>query len=369
MANNQSAYWNGIHSFLSDIDNRATHIAAGPDNEGLERNLQNSIRNFQNHLDNGRYISSKSALAEFIFAERETNKNFAVLLAEVAIMPGNQQLQNNKQTLFAVSALSNFERNISKRAATASGKTIERIRGELEVLVKNEELESSKRLDELDGLIALREQKAEASTKTMATTLGKHKSNTRNEQHKLRDEVKEQTDALIQSVRDETETIKETYESKMALQAPIQYWKDKSKNHKWATIILAGLFILYSALAIWALIGFILAFDGSVNGFILSWKGAGVGPVASFAGLIGLGMIFARIFYRLFSSQLHLWNDASERVIMIQTYLSMAQQGHAKEEFLGALLHRLFSPSADGIVKSDLGAVGPIDGLASLLRK
>jgi len=43
--------------------------------------------------------------------------------------------------------------------------------------------------------------------------------------------------------------------------------------------------------------------------------------------------------------------------------LAMAQKEHVKEEFLGALLHRLFSPSADGIVKSDLGSVSIADML------
>ena len=46
---------------------------------------------------------------------------------------------------------------------------------------------------------------------------------------------------------------------------------------------------------------------------------------------------------------------------MIQTYLALAQKGHAKEEFLGALLARLFSPSSDGVVKDDFSSVGPMD--------
>ncbi|MBL1435266.1 MAG: hypothetical protein COB08_003580 [Rhodobacteraceae bacterium] len=201
----------------------------------------------------------------------------------------------------------------------------------------------------------------------MAATLGKHKSSTRQEQHELRQQTKDAVDPLILDLTKATTTIKETYESKMALQAPIQYWKDKAKSPKRATKWFAALFVLYSGLTLCLLISFIQSYGNGLQGFIASWSDVGVGAVAPFTGLIGLGMLFARILYRLFASQLHLWNDAHERVVMIQTYLSLAQQGHAKEAFLGALLQRLFSPSADGIVKSDLGAVGPTDALWKLL--
>lgn len=200
----------------------------------------------------------------------------------------------------------------------------------------------------------------------MAATLGKHKSSTRQEQHELRQQTKDAVDQLILDLTKATTTIKETYESKMALQAPIQYWKDKAASHQTATKWFAALFVLYSALTLWLLISFIQSYGSGLQGFIASWNNVGVGAIASFAGLIGLGMLFARILYRLFASQLHLWNDAHERVVMIQTYLSLAQQGHAKEEFLGALLQRLFSPSTDGIVKSDLGSVGIIGAVTKI---
>ena len=54
---------------------------------------------------------------------------------------------------------------------------------------------------------------------------------------------------------------------------------------------------------------------------------------------------------------------------MIQTYLALAAEGHAKEEFLGALMQRLFSPSTDGIVKAELGTVGPMDALLKAAGK
>ena len=48
---------------------------------------------------------------------------------------------------------------------------------------------------------------------------------------------------------------------------------------------------------------------------------------------------------------------------MVNTYLALADGGHAKEANMVALYNRLFAPAADGIVKDDLGSIGVGDYL------
>ncbi len=51
---------------------------------------------------------------------------------------------------------------------------------------------------------------------------------------------------------------------------------------------------------------------------------------------------------------LHLLTDAGERVVMVQTYLSLTEGDHlASKEDRQLILQVLFRPAADGIVKDE----------------
>ena len=68
-------------------------------------------------------------------------------------------------------------------------------------------------------------------------------------------------------------------------------------------------------------------------------------------------------------SQLHLSNDADERVTMVNTYLALRQGGHANEQHMQVALERLFAPATDGMVKEDLGPVTSADAIKSVLAR
>ncbi len=267
-----------------------------------------AVKEIELALENGTYIGSGTPKGKFLIEEGETDPAFGLKLLEVVLNKNRNFIPSDRQELLAIFALNDFERGFSKKRLKES-------------------------IDE--------------SQKIVADLL------------RIQPEVVEALD----NTKAELADFKAALKKEIALKEPIDYWSKKSDNHKYATVILALLFIGYSATALFFLANFIPDFKDGIQGFIASWKDTGVGAVASFAGLIGIGMVIARVLYRLFASQLHLWNDARERVTMIQTYLALAAEGHAKEEFLGALMQRLFSPSSDGIVKSDLGAVGPLDGI------
>ena len=286
----------------------------------LAQNVNQALSELQNLIDQGTYIPATSKLGRFISESRRTDRHLPVRILWLALNPEDKNIPMDVLMLQAFVTLNDFryEKTLSERSRTTDS-LIKR----LEDLVSEEETHAQGRREALDK----------------AVTEG---------QNRFDEKI-------------------ELLEKKLALHAPIDYWRGKAENHRNATGVLASAFVVYSATALYYLASFILGFDGGIQGFIASWKDAGLGAVASFAGLIGIGMIIARVLYRLFASQLHLWNDARERVTMIQTYLALAAEGHTKDAFLGALMQRLFSPSVDGIVKSELGSVGPLEGVMKQL--
>ena len=60
-----------------------------------------------------------------------------------------------------------------------------------------------------------------------------------------------------------------------------------------------------------------------------------------------------RITVKIALSNLHLSEDAHERVVMIQTYLSFVQEGKIEEKDKQLILTSLFRPSNIGIIKDE----------------
>jgi hypothetical protein len=67
-----------------------------------------------------------------------------------------------------------------------------------------------------------------------------------------------------------------------------------------------------------------------------------------------LAFWFIRLLVRIFLSNIHLENDASERVTMAKTYLALIRDGSFEgKEHIGTILAALFRPTGDGIVKDE----------------
>ena len=324
-AQNESKTWGWTVTVAGEIDDNfqgilndiRENIFAPVSGIFSTRDIENKLEDIQNRIDEGKYIPTTSKIGRFIFNLRKTDNILATKVLWLSLQPPTVQIPTDGQTLSA-----------------------------------------------FISLLGLRQEHSiEHSLLTSKTLVGKHQDILISEE-KLALKFKEEQQSLIDNVKKELADFKQTIKEEIALKEPIHYWTEKAAEHEKAKNRWGILLTIYSVTVLILLASFILRYDDSIKGFIASWKDAGLGAVASFAGLIGIGMVIARVLYRLFASQLHLWNDARERVTMIQTYLALAAEGHAKEEFLGALMQRLFSPSVDGIVKSELGAVGVMDAVA-----
>ena len=167
----------------------------------------------------------------------------------------------------------------------------------------------------------------------------------------------------------ELQNIKDAYDKHMALAAPVDYWESKQKRHfswMWVSglitalcMILAG-WLLHCELA--AVATNAIASNSSSStlamkqeGFVGVLSALATWRLGSFILLATLAFWVLRLLVRIFLSNLHLENDARERVTMVKTYLALIREGSlsSDSENLKAVLAALFRPTGDGIVKDE----------------
>lgn len=148
----------------------------------------------------------------------------------------------------------------------------------------------------------------------------------------------------------EMESLRKTFREEMALRAPAAYWEKKRTGHR-----------------IWAIVSGAFSFAGIASAAgLLGWQihdllantPQGAAPetwrlaVLTLIGVFGVWAL--RLVVRMFLSHLHLLADAGERIVMVQTYLSLLEgdQLEGKED-RQLILQALFRPASDGIVKDE----------------
>ena len=146
------------------------------------------------------------------------------------------------------------------------------------------------------------------------------------------------------------EALRQTFREELALRAPAEYWKEKLKGHRRWAWVSGGLSFLGigSAAAGLSLQIHELLNKTPINTAPETWR-------LAVLALIGVFTVWAlRLVVRMFLSHLHLLTDAGERVVMVQTYLSLLEGDHlASKEDRQLILQALFRPATDGIVKDE----------------
>ncbi|MFN0075712.1 MAG: DUF6161 domain-containing protein [Prosthecobacter sp.] len=144
--------------------------------------------------------------------------------------------------------------------------------------------------------------------------------------------------------------IEDTFHNKLALQKPIDYWREKKVSH----VKLAKRFA-------WAS-GIVLVVFGVGLGFLIHWAfgnlEANENPKHWQVGVTIIAAFFViwivRLLVRMFLSHQHLAADAAERVTMVQTYLSLSLEGQGVAPAdRSVILQQLFKSASDGLVKDD----------------
>jgi ABC-type multidrug transport system fused ATPase/permease subunit len=151
--------------------------------------------------------------------------------------------------------------------------------------------------------------------------------------------------------RKEWSTLKNTYDTQLALQAPRTYWAKQRDEHKLAAATRQNWFIVASVVSL-----FVVAIFIYVMWNTFSAKNVGDVPLAMWVitgAVLGVSFWVIRLFSRLYLSREHLLRDAEERVTMIETFLALMQHEHLKGDDLKFVLAAIFRPTEDGLVKDD----------------
>lgn len=146
------------------------------------------------------------------------------------------------------------------------------------------------------------------------------------------------------------EDLRRTFREELALRAPAEYWSKKRDGHlKWAWIS--------GAVSFAGIGGAALGLGWQIHELLNKTPAGSVPETWRLAvlALVGVFTVWAlRLVVRMFLSHLHLLADASERVVMVQTYLSLMEGDHlASKEDRQLILQALFRPATDGLVKDE----------------
>ena len=173
-------------------------------------------------------------------------------------------------------------------------------------------------------------------------------------------------DSAFKDAAEKLQDLIDTFRSKIALQAPIEYWQRKRRAHRG----FAGVLGFFSLVGV-AVVGTMLYGEiDKLLGAPDSGQTTGAIPHAPewrIAVLVLFGTLSVwvlRILVRMFLSQLHLAADASERMTMVNTYLALKEGGNTfADEDLRLILQALFRPTSDGLVKDDALPAGVWEGI------
>lgn len=157
-------------------------------------------------------------------------------------------------------------------------------------------------------------------------------------------------DEILASSKAELTAITKTYDDKLALQASVSYWTSKRNSHRLWSKLFGGAFILALLICGWGLFVFV---KDLVPAEATRDKAPIVRLVESIV-VVTFVVWFIRTIARLFLVHLHLAEDSSERVVMINTYLALLRESAGvKDNDRELILQALFRRASTGIVKDD----------------
>lgn len=353
--------YDAVNSLIQRLHQSASSYESNLGAPGQLSDLQNVLQTLSNQVASGRQILSESPLGQYIIEIAKSEKGVAAAMYFIATKEEHENIPTTKVVGIALGFLANFYAGVSKKTAVSAIRSVEVSSANFSALVDSVKHDFKEKSDELSMQISNIQKKFKSVSDLLAKSVrskrevfGKQRADFLAENQAT---VSASIDASTQSINE----FREFMEKQISLQVPASYWASKRDRHRNATVVSAFVFLLYVGVLVKYTWSNIVLKYTDIFGFLENWRDAGLGAVGVMAGALALALIFARVLYRTYASQLHLWNDAGERVTMIETYLALAEKGHAKEEFLGALMSRLFLPASDGIVRDDLGSVGPID--------
>lgn len=161
---------------------------------------------------------------------------------------------------------------------------------------------------------------------------------------------------LLAEKKEELERLEQTYEEKLRLSKPAEYWDKASKNFRLKGRIWAG-----SSVAVGIIVMIILyeiLKNTSVNN---AWNLESVKFTVVLTVIISIGFLLINLTIKLALSNFHLSTDATERHNLTYLYLSLLNEtdNDISEKERSIVFQALFARSDSGLTKSDSGVQMP----------
>lgn len=328
----------------------------------------NSLNRLSKFVETRDFLPSKSSIGQYANELKESDPELAATLVYVALTKRTDNLAHSRIIIEAVATLRLFERGIVSSAAEIASKQVASSKAEFATLLEQSDIEARELIDDLVQTTQNKKTAYKRSRTTLARWINGRRKRAAAEQKQFEDSTRETLTNFLTDGHEKIEKFLEFYRDEMALAEPVSYWSSKQSKHRFATVVLGAVFVLYGWFIFKCASSALSSSEFSLSRVLELFEAQPVATITVVILLITLVLIVSRIIYRLFLSQLHLWNDAAERVTMIKTYLSLASRDHAKEEHLVALTNRLFAPASDGVVKDDFGSISVIDLLANRVK-
>lgn len=209
-------------------------------------------------------------------------------------------------------------------------------------------------------------QEAMHSAELAGAELNKRFSQTSDEQTKQHEALlKKHHQELIEFVaraNDKIKALEALFNQKIQLEAPVAYWRTKASVHWWA----AFRWGVGAIAAILLPVGLFLGFSRELlNWLVANNEKIGTHGLALLLIVAVFYLSFCRLVVRQYNTNRSLENDASERVVMAETFLALVQDKKIKDEERALVLAPLFRPH--GVTGADEGAAGLADALGKAL--
>ncbi|WP_298011594.1 DUF6161 domain-containing protein [uncultured Aquabacterium sp.] len=359
----QNQVWGVISTTLGDVRTKFNHAKifsqSAPGNSDEVENFREGALLLKRAYEEHPWLSEQSPAGKFI-ADVRRRKGDAVASGVLAIWM-NLSFNSDNHPYFVAQAVAESEfyaRGGPDRLAWEEAEYANILQG----------ITRSR-----DTMAALQEglrQQVEEQTKAFSSEKSARAMHFSTEKSTRDEQWKQQVDDATQKLKQ----IERAYREHMSLAAPVEYWEKKKIRHfRWmvatglVTISAMGLagWLLHceltevgqaaSAAASSAKAASGAAALGKTDGVMALLTAATTWRLGSFILLATLAFWVLRLLVRIFLSNMHLENDAAERVTMVKTYLALISEGklNGDSENLKAVLAALFRPTGDGIVKDE----------------
>lgn len=352
--------WQTISSTLANIINTLQQ-ALNYRNQGQVPNADNQVESARSTLEgfvrSNPWLLPNNAQRRFVEELRDSGKPLEAAMIVCQWMGLDFSGAPIPSVVSGLLQWELYERGIKDRMKTENA-TLKRLAGDMQTtLTQYQEAERTQtaRFDELHGQISEQStQQQEAFDADQQARAGDWKSQ-------------------LDEAQAELDRLKETYDKHMSLAAPVEYWNIKREKHgRWALASFVAITVGMGSAAY-----FLHTELQSVGQAVMASKAAAAASAAkiqpvgstaiqaltdsattwhlgSFILLATLSFWFIRLLVRIFLSNLHLENDAAERVTMAKTYLALIRDGSLpKGDNISTVLAALFRPTGDGIVKDE----------------